>query len=214
MFDGGFSYLRAIDLFKIGTDMKIIPGTSEGLKVNPIADNRIEVLFIIGQPGVGKTAVAKEISEQLWQSREPHAVIDVDELCRGLLPTKTPNFNRSLAIANLKVVWSNFHAAGVQRLILARIVESLEDITEFSSAIPNARITVCLLQATPETIEQRIIEREPGTSRTFLLSLTMQIAQRIAHFDLPGIRVDNGQRSVTEVAYEILERVGWLLPPA
>ncbi len=59
-------------------------------------DNRIEVLFLTGQPGAGKTAVAKELGELLRQSHEPHAIIDLDELCRGVLPNGTPNFNRSL----------------------------------------------------------------------------------------------------------------------
>ena len=49
----------------------------------------VEVLFLTGQPGSGKTALAKELSELLWQCREPHAVIDLDELCRGVLPTPT-----------------------------------------------------------------------------------------------------------------------------
>ena len=47
------------------------------------ADNPVEVLFLTGQPGAGKTAVAKELGELLWKIREPHAIIDLDELCRG-----------------------------------------------------------------------------------------------------------------------------------
>jgi adenylylsulfate kinase-like enzyme len=41
-------------------------------------DSRVDVLFLTGQPGAGKSAVAKELSELLWRVREPHAVIDLD----------------------------------------------------------------------------------------------------------------------------------------
>jgi adenylylsulfate kinase-like enzyme len=179
-----------------------------------ISDSRVEVLFLTGQPGAGKTAVAKELSEMLWRSREPHAVIDLDELCRGLLPAKTTDFNRSLAIANLTAVCANYYVAGVRRLILARIIESPDDIQAFGSAIPNAHITVCLLNAPQNLIQQRITEREPGTARNFLLSLTTRIAENIAGLDLPGIRVENGQRPLNEVAREILDYAGWPCPPA
>ena len=177
-------------------------------------DSRVEVLFLTGPPGSGKTAVAKEIGELLWRIREPHAIIDLDELCRGVLPIKTADFNRSLAIANLIAVWTNFYAAGVRRLILARIIESMDDIEQFSSAIPNAQVTVCLLQASEDMIQQRITGRESGSARSFLLSVTASIGERIATLDLPGIRVDNGQRPLNEVAREILGRADWPCPPA
>ncbi len=177
------------------------------------ADSKVEVLFLTGQPGAGKSAIAKEVGELLWRSREPHAIIDIDELCRGFLPTQTSDFNRSLAVANLIAVWENFYTAGVRRLILARIIESLDDLEQFGSAIPNAQITICLLRVPEEIVQQRLTEREPGIGRAFLLTVTSRIAERIASLDLPGIVVDNGDRPVTEVAREILQLLGWPYPP-
>ncbi len=138
--------------------------------LQPGADTQVAVLFLTGQPGAGKTAVAKEISELFWQIREPHAVIDLDELCRGRLPDQTPNVNRSLTVVNLSGVWTNFYAAGVRRLILARIIETPDDLAQFRSAIPNAQITVCHLHTPAPMIQQRITEREPGSARTFYSS--------------------------------------------
>ena len=177
-------------------------------------DAQVEVLFLIGQPGSGKTALAKELSELLWRCREPHAVIDIDELCRGVLPALTANFNRTLAVANLTAVWANFYAAGVRRLIMARIVETLDDIDQFSSAMPNAQVTLCILHTPADIVQQRITEREPGSARTFLLSATTHNAEQLASLDLPGIHIDNGTRTITEVAREILALVHWPRPTA
>ncbi|MEO8394289.1 MAG: AAA family ATPase [Chloroflexota bacterium] len=167
-----------------------------------------------GQPGAGKTAVAKELSDLLWRIREPYALIDIDELGRALLPTPTSNFNHALTVANLRAVWANFYAAGLRRLILARVILSTDDIDQYAGAIPNAHITVCLLQAPAETIRERITQREPGSSRDFLLSVTTRIAEQTAHLDLPGIRIVNDQCSINEVAREILTRAEWPCPPA
>ena len=45
-------------------------------------DDGIPVLLLTGAPGAGKTALAKEIGEQLFHAAVPHAVIDLDELAR------------------------------------------------------------------------------------------------------------------------------------
>ena len=175
--------------------------------------DQVDILFLTGQPGAGKTAVAKELSDLLWRIREPHAVIDLDELCRGVLPTSTADFNRSLAVANLAAIWPNFHVTGVRRVILARIIQAADDIDQFTRVISHSQVMVCLLQAEPGTIRDRIIQRDPGSNQAFLLSVTTRIAEQISSLSLPGMCVQNDQRSLNEVAREILDRAGWPSPP-
>ena len=102
-------------------------------------------------PVPGKTALAKEVSELLWQVDEPHAVIDVNELCRGVLPAGTTDFNRSLAVENLAAVWANFERAGVRRLVLARAIQSADDLDYFAQAISGCTLAACRVTAPRST---------------------------------------------------------------
>ena len=131
-------------------------------------DPEVPTLFITGAPGSGKTALAKEVSELLWRVDEPHAVVDVDELCRGVLPEGTTDFNRALAVENLAAVWANFERAGVRRLVLARVIQSAEDLDLFAQAIPGCDLAVCRVTAPRSTIVDRIRRREAGSAASFL----------------------------------------------
>jgi dephospho-CoA kinase len=174
--------------------------------------SEVPTLFITGAPGSGKTALAKEVSELLWRVDEPHAVVDLDELCRGVLPGGTADFNRTLAFENLAAVWTNFYAAGVRRLVLARVIQSAADLDLFAEAIPGCNLAVCRVSAERSTIIDRIQRREPGLAAAFLESVSRDLDDEIARLDLPGLVVENGDSSITDLALDVLERIDWPRP--
>jgi dephospho-CoA kinase len=170
----------------------------------------VPTLFITGAPGSGKTALAKEVSELLGQVDEPHAVIDRDELCRGVLPGGTTDFNRALAVENLAAVWANFERAGVRRLVLARVIQLADDLRFFAQAIPDCDLAVCRVTAPRSTIVDRIRRREAGSAASFLERVSRELDDEVARLDLPGFVVENGEsRSVTQLALEVLDRINW-----
>ena len=175
--------------------------------------NRVPTLFVTGAPGSGKTALAKEVSELLWRVREPHAVIDVDELCRGVLPGGPSDFNRSLALENLAAVWKNFSAAGFRRLILARVIQSRDDLDLYAHAIPGCDLTVCRVAVEHSIVTTRLREREPGLAGVFLTTAASALDDVVVGLDLPGFVVENGdERSITDLAFEVLDRIDWPRP--
>ena len=140
-------------------------------------------------------------------------VVDIDELCRGVLPAGTPDFDRFLAVENLAAVWRNFSAAGVRRLILARVLQSLDDLDLFAGAIPGCDLVVCRVTVERSTITRRIREREPGLVRAFLTHASTELDHTIAGLALPGFVVDNrAERSITDVAFEVLDHIDWPRP--
>ncbi len=160
----------------------------------------VPTLLITGPVGVGKTAVAGEVSRLLERSGVPHAMVDVDALSQC--------FPR-LALRNLAAVWSNCRAAGARRLILARVIESRADLGGYRSAVPGARIVVCRLRAPARTLASRIRRREPGAGRAWHLARARELAPLMERAAVEDFVVETAGRSLTVVARDVLGRAGW-----
>ena len=134
-------------------------------------------------------------------------------LRRGVLPGGTSDFNRALAVENLAAVWANFERAGVRRLVLARVIQSADDLDLFAQAIPDCDLAVCRVTAPRSTIVDRIRRREAGSAASFLERVSRELDDEVARLDLPGFVVENGDaRSISDLALEVLERIDWPRP--
>lgn len=173
--------------------------------------NGFPTLLVTGPPGVGKTAVAKEIGEQLFQAGAPHAVIDLDELARlrpAIIDGST--FHAELVASNLRAIWPNYLALGVERAVLARILVTAVEVDAYRETIPGAELTVCRVVAPMATIERRLRHREPGIVRSFLLDLAPKLEASMDALGVEDFAVDNGPgRDISEVAGEVLRRMNW-----
>ncbi|WP_346130810.1 AAA family ATPase [Lentzea roselyniae] len=123
----------------------------------------MKALLITGPVGVGKTTVAEAVGARLVQAGVPHAVIDLDWLrhCRPS-PADDP-FHLELELRNLSAVARNYVDAGVQRLVLAGVLESRADRARYAEAI-GAKLTVCRLKADLTVIRKRLVSRHQHDS--------------------------------------------------
>ncbi len=157
-----------------------------------------------------------EASDILTARDIVHAAIDMDALGTAHLPSNPGDASSGarasfgVAYRNLTTVWANYSAAGVDRLLLASAVERQAELDQIRAALPPADIVICRLIAPLETMQQRVVVREPGM-------LQQQFVARVAELDriLDSARVEdfcihNADRSVTDVAHEALTRAGWL----
>ena len=120
-------------------------------------------------------------------------------------------YGQALILKNLATIWPNYVAAGAERLIVARIVDSREGLEGYREAIPGAQITVCRLTASIDTMRQRLLPREPGMFREEALARSEALAITLEDAHVEDFRVDNDAgRNITEVAREVLSRAGWL----
>ena len=109
---------------------------------------------------------------------------------------------------NLAALWRNYSARGIERLLIARVVENETDLNEYRIAIPDCRITVARLRAQPSTLLARIRQRGPG--QEWHLKRTLELALQMDDHPVGDFTVETDGRSARAVAAEVLRRASWL----
>ena len=166
------------------------------------------LLIITGSMGSGKTAVLAEASDILALQSVPHAAIDLDMLGMAHLPVTAEN--RDVMYRNLKTVWQNYAALGIDRLLLARAIENQADFERCLAAVAAKEAVVCRLMASIETMQQRVGLRELGTCRGKYIERVKTLNAALDQALLENFLITNEGRSLTEVATEVLQRARWL----
>jgi adenylylsulfate kinase-like enzyme len=166
------------------------------------------LLIITGSMGSGKTTVMGEASDILAARGIAHAAIDLDWL--GIAHLGPEAADERVKYLNLHCVWENYRTLGLTRLLLARAMETREDVESCRAAVGDAKTVICRLTANMATMEQRVRMRDTGVGQ-------QEYVQRVAVLNavLDGARLEdfsvtNENRPVTDVAQEVLVRAGWL----
>jgi hypothetical protein len=171
---------------------------------------RVPVLIVSGPVGVGKTSVAQEMFDQLIDRNIAHAVIDLDALGICWPFGEGDPFNERMAMRNLAAVWANFAASGVNRAIIARVIESRADLAPYEDAIPGADIRVCRLTAKVEALRERVGRREVGSSYDSLVRRAAELAESLERSGPTDFTVQTDDRKLADIALEVLTKADWL----
>ncbi|MGW0481884.1 AAA family ATPase [Nonomuraea sp. NPDC003214] len=118
-------------------------------------------LLITGTVGAGKTTVADALGDLLADARVPGAVLDLDWLRRSWPSPPGDPFNSAMTVRNLRSVARNYLEAGAVRLVLAGVIESLEERGRYREAL-GVDLTVCRLRVEPATLRRRLVRRHDG----------------------------------------------------
>jgi hypothetical protein len=169
----------------------------------------VEVIVITGTMGSGKTTVLAEASDILTARGVTHAAIDLDALGIAHVPDR-PSID--FAYPNLLSVWTNYAAVGIRRLLLAGALESLDELDHIRAVIPDATVVICRLKARLEIMQQRVSIREPGMLHDELVARVAHLETILDRARLEDFALANDDRSVSDVATELLTRAGWIEP--
>ena len=167
----------------------------------------LKVLVISGSMGSGKTTVLGEASDLLSAADVHHAAIDLDGLALGRFPVPSHD---ELQDRNLAALWRNYAAAGVTRLLIAEALDDDAKRQRLRRTIPGAKIVICRLKATIETMQARVRLREPGLLQGQFLARVAELEASLDAHPLEDFIVVNDGRLITDVAQEVLVRAGWL----
>ncbi|HEV2617467.1 MAG TPA: hypothetical protein VGU63_12755 [Candidatus Acidoferrales bacterium] len=166
------------------------------------------LLIITGSMGAGKTAVLAEASDILSQLRLAHAAIDVDALGLAHLPSAEPGDGATYE--NLRSICKNYASRGVRRFLLALAIEDAAQLKLCRNMIPATETLVCRLTASIEAMEQRVKIRETGILRQDYVSRVAVLTTILDRARLEDFTVSNENRSLTEVASEMLVKARWI----
>jgi hypothetical protein len=158
--------------------------------------------------GAGKTTLLGEASDILALRHIAHAAIDLDAL--GLFHLPSPPGNDGVMYRNLQSVCNNYTSLGARRLLLARAMEDRAEL-ELCRGVVSATITVvCRLTASIETMKQRVQTREAGVSQRKYVARVAELNLILDRARLEDFTVSNENRSLAEVAREMLVKAGWI----
>ena len=154
--------------------------------------------------------MAIEVGRQLEHSRVACAVIDLDWLCWVQLDASSPPRSLdSLIFRNLLSMWPNFRSVGVEYLVLARALLDPALLAALTKEFPRTPMTVVRLDASPQTIEERLRRRDAGETldehRREVAAMTVAIEKVM----LEQAIVLNDGLCVADVARQVLDILAW-----
>jgi hypothetical protein len=173
------------------------------------SDNQSEVLILNGSVGAGKTAIALAIHDILSLNKVPHACLDLDQFSYSWPPVGL--YNSDTVFAALEKVWPVYQAAGIQKLILARVVETREGFRRYSEILNDASITLCRIIASEKVRRLRLKSRESGESLQWHLNRTVELERIFESAALEDFVITNENEPIEYIAQKTLKYAKWLL---
>lgn len=167
-----------------------------------------DVLVISGPCGAGKSSVGFECLGLLETAGVAAAMIDAELAYFHPKPDDDPQGTR-VAEHALAAVAPVYVAAGIERLLLPRVIERPRHLELVQAALPGARLQIAWLEVPMETINKRLAAREIGSALEWHLRRAAEIRTNAVAHRLFDFTID-GDRTVREVSLDLLARAGWL----
>lgn len=174
----------------------------------PIA--RFDTVLINGSVGTGKTTTAEALGDEVRQCGIPGAVIDVDWLRRSWPSPAGDPFRTALALENMQAITANFRRAGARLIVVATVVETVEQLERTACALAARRMLHVRLTASSDAVLSRLTRRHHDDEAALRWH-----AQR--HPELAGIldhagftddlQIDTTDTSVANVTHEIITTI-------
>jgi energy-coupling factor transporter ATP-binding protein EcfA2 len=172
---------------------------------------KVPTILVTGPVGVGKTTLINTMGHLLGRANVPHATVDFDQLTACFpRPADDDIWGTKVGLANLAAIWRNYHAAGAERLLLARVIEARSELDGYRAAVPGAEITVVRLRASVPTLQARLRKRGNGAGLQWHLDRAVELAPEMDRARVEDLLVETEERNPSDLASEILLRLGWL----
>lgn len=167
-------------------------------------------LLLNGTVGVGKSTLAESIAALLSSQDIPNAYVDMDDLRRKWPAPSDDRCNSALAMQNLSSLSTNFVRAGVERLVLAGVMETESDLQGCSAAVGMPLVT-CRLEAGADILGKRLLARHfDDEELRWHLARSLELDRILDAASLEDYSVDVSGTTVFEAAIAVAGLVGWM----
>jgi len=165
---------------------------------------------LVGAPGAGKSAVLEALSDQLVVDDIAHAMVETE-----WLTATHPPLDDARWCAHVRATCGLHREQGQSLLLVAATVESGADLSSLLDAVGADEHVVVRLEADPETLRQRIIDREPAgwSGLEELVSAAARLGPVIARLDGIALAVSTDGQPPSVVAARIREAFPAALRP-
>jgi ribose 1,5-bisphosphokinase PhnN len=124
-------------------------------------------LVVTGPPGAGKTTVLTALQNGLVDDGIGHAAIEIEALSWA-----HPPLSDSEAFVHLAAIRGLYASRGYDLILCGATITTPEYMEDLLAVLAADRSLVIRLDAEPEVLRQRIIEREPRLGQALLISST------------------------------------------
>jgi AAA domain-containing protein len=137
-------------------------------------------LVLVGPPGAGKSAVLEALSDLLVIDDIAHAMVETE-----WLTATHPPLDDARWFAHVQATCGLYRAQGQPLLLVAATVEGGADLRALLEAVGADEHVVVRLDASPDTLRQRILGREPAgwSGLEGLVAAAARLAPLIAGLD-------------------------------
>lgn len=157
-------------------------------------------VVVTGPPGAGKTACLTALANALADDEIAHASLDMDEVAWAY---PFPSVEQRAAL--LGNAWEGHRRMGHDVLLFCEVVESSAHLAQLLDAVGADDHLLVRLEATPATMRERIVAREPAGWFGLEHLLGEVEPYAISQRELEGVHVtlDSEQLSLPEEAARI-----------
>jgi adenylylsulfate kinase-like enzyme len=142
-------------------------------------DNLLQVLWVCGPAGVGKSTVSWQLFTQLAEAGAPVAFADTDQLGMCHPAAAGEPGRQRVKLQNVAAMMPNYRAAGARYAIINGVLDPVVGLP--AGLLPQSAVTICRLRARPDEVERRFLTR--GGQSKNAAGWLREVRDEIASFD-------------------------------
>jgi hypothetical protein len=118
-------------------------------------------------------------------------------------------YGYELALTNLQAIWTNFLAAGFDRVVIAGTLLNQDQVEQLRAALDGIHSKVVLVTAQSEVRKRRIRERTKGALLADFLARTDPVEAEIRSAAIHDLTLINTDSTPAGVATDLLNQLDW-----